>query len=172
MAHGTTVIGSPPYMAPEQFYGKAVLASDIYSLGITMYQMLTGMMPYNTPSPQELDKLMRGDFVFPPRERNPRIPRRINDIVLTAIAPDVTKRYQRASDLLTDLLAARPKATSAPSPKAASSAPVAVVTPAEDSLDIQNRLRARETPVPRFCWHCRKPLHARSARCPFCGEAQ
>ena len=41
-AHGTTVIGSPPYMAPEQFHGKAVFASDLYSLGVTMYQMLTG----------------------------------------------------------------------------------------------------------------------------------
>ena len=44
-AHGTTVIGSPPYMAPEQFHGKAVFASDLYSLGITMYQMLTGVLP-------------------------------------------------------------------------------------------------------------------------------
>ena len=38
--------------------------------------------------------------------------------------------------------------------------------------DIHSRLRARETPQARFCWHCRKPLHARSDRCPFCGEAQ
>jgi hypothetical protein len=38
--------------------------------------------------------------------------------------------------------------------------------------DIQSRLKAREAPQPRFCWHCRKPLHARSDRCPFCGEAQ
>ena len=44
-AHGTTVIGSPPYMAPEQFHGKAVFASDIYSLGVTMYQMMTGTLP-------------------------------------------------------------------------------------------------------------------------------
>ena len=119
MAHGTTVIGSPPYMAPEQFHGKAVLASDIYSLGITMYQMLTGVMPYNTPSPQDLEKLMRGDLVSAPRERNPRIPKRINDIVMTAIAPDVTKRYQRASELLTDLLAARPTTTPPAVPRAA-----------------------------------------------------
>src|SRR5256885_1561325 len=53
-AHGTTVIGSPPYMAPEQFHGKAVFASDIYSLGVTMYQMLTGELPYDTPSPADL----------------------------------------------------------------------------------------------------------------------
>jgi len=38
--------------------------------------------------------------------------------------------------------------------------------------DIHVRLKAREAPQPRFCWHCRKPLHARSDRCPFCGEAQ
>ena len=62
-AHGTTVIGSPPYMAPEQFQGKAVFASDIYSLGVTMYQMLTGDLPYDTPSPADLDRLMRGELV-------------------------------------------------------------------------------------------------------------
>ena len=47
-------------------------------------------------------------------------------------------------------------------------------TPPADSetADIQSRLKAREAPQPRFCWHCRKPLHARSHRCPFCGEAQ
>jgi hypothetical protein len=42
----------------------------------------------------------------------------------------------------------------------------------QDVADIQSRLRARETPLPRFCWHCRKPLHARTDRCPFCGESQ
>src|SRR5471030_1802322 len=81
-AHGTTVIGSPPYMAPEQFHGKAVFASDVYSLGVTMYQMLTGMMPYNTPSPGDLDRFMRGELLTAPRLKNPKIPRSINDIVL------------------------------------------------------------------------------------------
>ena len=69
-AHGTTVIGSPPYMAPEQFHGKAVFASDIYSLGVTMYQMLTGALPYDTPAPSDLDKLMSGELVSPPRLKN------------------------------------------------------------------------------------------------------
>ena len=172
-AHGTTVIGSPPYMAPEQFHGKAVFASDIYSLGVTMYQMLTGVLPYNTPAPADLEKLMRGELVLPPRDRNPRIPSSLNDIVMKAVAPDVGARYQRASELLDDLLAAR---GGTPTPRAVSRrtpATPAVQTPAaEDVQEIHSRLRARETPQPRFCWHCRKPLHARSARCPFCGEAQ
>ena len=55
-AHGTTVIGSPPYMAPEQFQGKAVFASDVYSIGVTMYQMLTGALPYGTPAPSDITK--------------------------------------------------------------------------------------------------------------------
>ena len=42
----------------------------------------------------------------------------------------------------------------------------------EAAADIQSRLKAREAPQSRFCWHCNKPLHARADRCPFCGEAQ
>ncbi|HEX4348129.1 MAG TPA: protein kinase [Vicinamibacterales bacterium] len=165
-AHGTTVIGSPPYMAPEQFHGKAVFASDLYSLGVTMFQMMTGELPYDTPSPGDLDKLMRGELLTPPRLKNPKIPKAINDIILKAMSPDIPSRYQRATDLLDDVLAARtgPKWTPRHTPPAA--------TAGADAQDIQSRLKAREAPQPRFCWQCRKPLHARSDRCPFCGEAQ
>jgi serine/threonine-protein kinase len=161
-AHGTTVIGSPPYMAPEQFQGKAVFASDIYSLGVTMYQMLTGVLPYDTPSPADLERLIRGELLTAPRLKNAKIPKAINDIVLKAMAPDIPARYQRASEILDDVLAARTPAGRRPTPDGGN----------EASQDIQARLKARETPQPRFCWQCRKPLHARSDRCPFCGEAQ
>src|SRR6187431_1613756 len=106
-AHGTTVIGSPPYMAPEQFHGKAVFASDLYSLGVTMFQMLTGDLPYDTPTPSDLDRMMSGELVSPPRLKNQAIPKAISDIVMRAMSPDLTARYQRASDLLDDVLAAR-----------------------------------------------------------------
>jgi serine/threonine-protein kinase len=166
-AHGTTVIGSPPYMAPEQFYGKAVFASDVYSVGVTMYQMLTGQLPYQTPAPADIERLMRGALVTPPRVRNQRIPKAINDLVMRALAPDLTARYQRASDLLDDLVEVRQ-----PVARRAGRS-----TPSSGGLesrvaDIQSRLRARETPQPTFCWHCRKPLPARTARCPFCNESQ
>ena len=171
-AHGTTVIGSPPYMAPEQFHGKAVFASDIYSLGVTMYQMLTGVLPYNTPAPADIEKLMRGELISPPRTRNPKIPSQINDIVMKAVAPDVGARYQRAADLLNDLLAARSGRRTPGATRRTPAASAATGSTSEDVEAIHTRLRARETPQPRFCWHCRKPLHARSGRCPFCGEAQ
>ena len=166
-AHGTTVIGSPPYMAPEQFHGKAVFASDIYSLGVTMYQMLTGVLPYDTPSPADLDRLMRGELLSAPRLKNPKIPKAINDIVLKAMAPEIRARYQRASQLVDDVLAARGGVGRRKSRSAATADSIS-----EEVQEIQSRLKAREAPPPRFCWHCRKPLHARSDRSPFCGEAQ
>jgi serine/threonine protein kinase len=170
-AHGTTVIGSPPYMAPEQFHGKAVFASDLYSLGVTMYQMLTGILPYDTPSPAELARLMTGELVSPPRLKNPKLPKAVNDIVMKAMAPDIGARYQRAGDLLADVLAVG----RAPEGRLLRATPPErpVSTAPGQMQDIQKRVRAsRETPAARFCWHCRKPLHARSDRCPFCGESQ
>jgi serine/threonine protein kinase len=106
-AHGTTVIGSPPYMAPEQFEGRAVFASDLYSLGVTMYQMLTGELPYDTPAPSDLDRLRRGELVRPPRTRQPQVPLAVDDIVMRALAASIPERYQRAEDLLHDILKAR-----------------------------------------------------------------
>src|SRR5688500_4243207 len=135
-AHGTTVIGSPPYMAPEQFYGKATFASDVYSLGVTMYQMMTGSLPYDTPAPADIERLMRGELITAPRVKNSKIPKAINDIVLRALDPDMTARYQRAADLLNDVLAARE-----PAPRRVARAATATAATAESSVsDIQSRL--------------------------------
>jgi serine/threonine-protein kinase len=173
-AHGTTVIGSPPYMAPEQFHGKAVFASDVYSIGVTMYQLLTGRLPYESPSPADLEKLERGELTSPPRLHNPKLPKAINDIVLKAMAPEITARYPRAHDLLDAILAARPRSGSGrrPWPASAAGTPGRDGRGGEPAKDIRERLRARETPPGRFCWHCGKPLSARTAACPFCGETQ
>ena len=165
-AHGTTVIGSPPYMAPEQFQGKAVFASDVYSLGVTLFQMLTGELPYDPPSPADLPRLLSGELLTPPRLKNAKSPKAINDIVLKAMAPEISARHQRVSDLLDDILAFR---TPRRRPVRAA---VGADAGQDGGHDIHSRLRARDTPQARFCWHCRKPLHARSDRCPFCGESQ
>ena len=116
---------------------------------------------------------MRGELVSPPRSRNGRIPKELNDIVMRAMAPAVGERYQRAGELLDDLLAARSKWAAVRPVRASDSQPASRSRTATANLqEIQGRLRARETPAARFCWHCRKPLHSRTDRCPFCGEAQ
>src|SRR5439155_7588984 len=141
-AHGTTVIGSPPYMAPEQFLGKAVFASDIYSVGVTIYQMLTGVMPYDTPSPNDLERLRRGDLLTAPRLKNPKVPKAISDLVLRAMAPEVHALYQRASQLLEDVFPSR-----ASRPQRGSRATPATDMPSDDAAqEIHTRLKARETP--------------------------
>jgi hypothetical protein len=132
-----------------------------------MFQMLTGVLPYDTPTAADLDRLMRGELTVAPRVKNPKIPKPVNDIVLKAIAPAIHLRYQRASELLEDVLAVRSRPRRMARPAVGAGA-----DDGADAQDIQVRLKARETPQPRFCWHCRKPLHARSDRCPFCGEAQ
>ncbi len=166
-AHGTTIIGSPPYMAPEQFRGEAVFASDLYSVGVTVYQMLTGVIPYDTPSPSDLEKLRRGELVRPPRLLNNAIPGTLNDVVMKALAPEVTDRYQRAGDLLTDLDEIRAERRGTPVTDAGRSG-----GSGGEIHNIHARLRSRTTPPAGFCWKCRKPLHARAGGCPFCGEAQ
>jgi hypothetical protein len=137
-----------------------------------MYQMLTGVLPYHTPLPSDLARLLSGELVVPPHRRNARIPRAVSDVVMHAMAPAITDRYQKASELLDDLLKARTLRKTAA--RAAAHAEGAWAGPSEpESRDEgAGKTRARETPQPRFCWHCRKPLHARSDRCPFCGEAQ
>ncbi len=135
-----------------------------------MYQLLTGRLPYDSPAPSDLDRLMRGELTTAPRLHNPKLPKVISDIVLKAMAPDITARYQRAHDLLDAVLAARPQTTGRRPWAAAAPPPGAAAR--EPARDIRDRLRARETPAARFCWHCRKPLHARTATCPFCGENQ
>jgi serine/threonine-protein kinase len=163
-------------MAPEQFEGRAVFASDLYSLGVTMYQMLTGSLPYDTPAPADLDRLRRGELVTPPRMRNPQIPGVIDDIVMKALAGSVSARYQRAEDLVSDLLRARSEVGARrPAAEAAVAADVAaaprgraVARPAA----APSRVRTREVAGGRFCWNCHKPLPARTATCPFCGETQ
>ncbi len=167
-AHGTTVIGSPPYMPPEQFEGKAVFASDLYSFGVTMYEMLTGVLPYEAPAPSDLEKFWQGDLVRPPRLQNPAIPKSLNDVVMKAMAPDLPTRYQQAGDLIDDLESSL-RAT------AVSARPVGARASRGGDGEvrrIQSRLKAREAPTARFCWQCNKPLHARANRCPFCSEIQ
>lgn len=97
-------VGSVHYIAPEQARGQAPDArSDIYSLGIVMYEMLTGKLPYIGTSDVEVAvKHMNTDPVSP-RELVPDIPEELERICLKAMNSDMDKRYQTASELLADL---------------------------------------------------------------------
>ena len=168
-ARGTTVIGSPPYMAPEQFQGEAVFASDLYSFGVTMYQMLTGELPYDPPAPQDLHRLRSGELVQPPRLVNGAIPRELDDVVMKALAPQLGDRYGNAGELLSDLDDIRAARRTRP----ARSGRGQGAPPARGRRTPRRTpSRPRATPSADFCLYCNKPLPPRAARCPFCGGPQ
>lgn len=97
-------IGSVHYIAPEQARGAAPDArSDIYSLGIVMYEMLTGKLPYVGDSEVEVAVKHMNSQAVRPGAIVPEIPEELERICLKAMAADINERYQTATELLNDL---------------------------------------------------------------------
>ena len=102
-AFGAT-IGSVHYFSPEHARGGFTDSkSDIYSLGVVMYEMLTGTVPFDADTPVSVALKHMQEEPKPPIEVNPKIPSAINDIIMKAIRKDTTLRYQTATQMLSDL---------------------------------------------------------------------
>lgn len=95
------MVGTPEYMAPEQSNGMSDYRSDIYSLGIILYQMLTGQLPFIAESPVAVSLKHIQSTPVAPRALNHSIPQSIEDVILTAMAKDPKERYQEARELST-----------------------------------------------------------------------
>lgn len=98
------MIGTPSYMSPEQGMGQPGDArSDIYSLGVMMYQLVTGRLPYEADTPLAVViKHIQGPLPMP-RTVNPSLPESIERVILRALAKNPDDRYQNVGEMLTDL---------------------------------------------------------------------
>ncbi len=102
-AFGTT-IGSVHYFSPEHARGGFTDAkSDLYSLGVVMYEMLTGRVPFDADTPVSIALMHMQEKPIEPITINPAIPNSVNKIVLKAMQKDGNLRYQSASEMLKDL---------------------------------------------------------------------
>ena len=106
-----TTMGSVYYMSPEQVSGGTVDArSDIYSLGVTLYELLTGRKPFQADTAYSVLNAQLNTAPQPPIELNSSLPPGLNDIILTSLAKDPAKRFQTA-DAFRNALRSLPNAT-------------------------------------------------------------
>ncbi len=98
------VIGSVHYISPEQARGEMTdEKTDVYSVGVMLFEMLTGSLPFEASDPVSVAMKQISDKPTMPRELNPAIPEGLEDITLRAMQKNVSLRYQTAAEMLRDL---------------------------------------------------------------------
>jgi WD40 repeat protein/Flp pilus assembly protein TadD len=97
------VVGTLRYMGPERFQGWSDLRSDVYSLGATLYEILTLKTPFRARNRPGLVQAILKESPVPPRKTDPRIPRDLETIVLKALQKEPSQRYQGCSEIAADL---------------------------------------------------------------------
>lgn len=104
VTHTGDIVGSVHYLSPEQAKGiQSNEQSDIYSLGIVLYELLTGKVPYDGETPIAIALKHLQQEPVPPSKLNPRIGKELEGVIMRAISKAPERRYQTAKDLLEDL---------------------------------------------------------------------
>ena len=94
------VVGTPLYMSPELCSGHASVSSDIYALGVLLYQMLAGQLPFDGPSARHICLSQMRELPTPPSQFNVDIPHSVEQVILCALEKEVTDRYATVSVFL------------------------------------------------------------------------
>ncbi len=99
-----SIIGTAQYLSPEQARGSQVdQTSDVYSVGVVLYELLTGQVPFTGDTPLEIAMKHLSEIPKPPSELRPDVPHDLDMVVLRALAKDPSERYQSAEEMDADL---------------------------------------------------------------------
>ncbi len=147
--HSGETIGSVHYASPEQARGGAADArSDIYSVGVVMYEMLTGSLPYEGENAEKIALQHLSAVPRPPRELNPDVPEELEAITLKAMNANIEARYQSADEMLEALEAyrkGRVSGTAAPAAEEPAEAEEPFEMPEEDQYVIKRNVEPIST---------------------------
>ncbi len=98
------VLGTPRYMSPEQAHGKPTDArSDIYTVGLIFYELLTGRLPFTAPNVKELLRNRGKEVLVPITKHDPTLPKQLNEIIAKCLNPAPEERYQSVSEIIAGL---------------------------------------------------------------------
>jgi len=104
MTEAGSIVGTAQYLSPEQARGAPVdPRSDLYSLGIVLYEMLTGKVPFTGDTPVEIAMKHLSQVAVPPSKLRPQVPHDLDAVVMRAIAKDPERRYGSAEEMEADL---------------------------------------------------------------------
>jgi len=107
MTQTGSVLGTAQYVSPEQAQGRELTpASDLYSLGVVLYEMTTGRLPFEGDTPVSVALKHVNEEAVPPRQVNPSIPPAVEAVILRAMEKDLSRRYTSAEQMRDDLLRA------------------------------------------------------------------
>ena len=158
------VMGTPHYMSPEQTDGRADIRSDIYSMGIVLYQMLTGDLPFSAETPWEIIRLHREAKPTSLRKVVPNLPRGLDTVVARCLEKDPNRRYQTPALMAQALQQVMPSiVTPTPQPQA--------ITPPQTQQPAPQTTPPEAPAGTNLCVRCGTKLEPGQRYCTACGTA-